>query len=64
MWGKKNRSLYNLLREFVINGPVLAYPDPLLQFILDTDASLGGVGTLLSQIQGDEEKPIAYSVKL
>ena len=42
---------------------MLRYPDPKLQYILDTDASAVGVGAVLSQIQEGEEKVIAYYSK-
>jgi len=39
---------------------VLAYPDPALPFILDTDASDVAIGATLSQVQDGEERVIAY----
>lgn len=42
---------------------MLAYPDPSLPYIIDTDASDVGLSTVLSQVQDGEEKVIAYYSK-
>lgn len=47
----------------MIQAPVLAYPDPWQEIILDTDASLDDVGAVLSQIPEGEEKLIAHYSK-
>ncbi|MBJ5510303.1 hypothetical protein JGG51_24280, partial [Salmonella enterica subsp. enterica serovar Meleagridis] len=39
---------------------VLAYPRPDQLFILDSDASNTGTGTVLSQVHDGQEKVIAY----
>jgi len=41
--------------------PILAYPDPAKEYILDTDASMGAV---LSQVQGGSEVVAAYYSKI
>jgi len=38
----------------------LAYPDPNLKYILDTDASDQNVGAVLSQVQEGREVGVAY----
>lgn len=62
-WGKEEQDAYDKLRKLFINAPVLAYPDLKTKFIPDTDASLDGIGAALSQVQGNEERPIAYYSK-
>ena len=41
-------------------APILNYPTPDDQFILDTDASNQAVGAVLSQVQNGQERAIAY----
>ena len=49
------------INHFLTNPPILAYPDFSATFILDTDASDLGIGSVLSQKGKDElEHPIAY----
>jgi len=38
----------------------LAYPDPALDYILDTDASDQNVGAVLSEVQEGREVIVAY----
>jgi len=38
----------------------LAYPDPVKECILDTDASDHNVGAVLSQVQNGQEVVVAY----
>lgn len=51
---------FNQLRSTLIETPVLAYSDSARLFIIDTDASNMGVGTLLSQDRGHGEQVVAY----
>ena len=40
--------------------PILTFPTETGQYILDTDASNFGLGGVLSQIQDDVERVVAY----
>ncbi|XDV48223.1 hypothetical protein PO909_017673 [Leuciscus waleckii] len=58
--GPENSSdLRGLKRKFT-TAPVLAYADFSLPFILEVDASHGGLGAVLSQEQQGKVRPIAY----
>lgn len=54
---------FDSLKFALTNSPVLAYPLPSGDFILDTDASNFGLGSVLSQIQNCQEKFIGYFSK-
>ncbi len=51
------------LKEALCKAPVLAYPNPDVPYIMDTDASNLAIGAVLSQLQDIEEKVIMYSSK-
>ncbi len=40
--------------------PILAFPDPKKQFILDTDASQKVIGSVLSQVDNGQEKIASF----
>ncbi len=42
---------------------MLAYPDPYLPYVMDTDASNLAIVAVLSQVQYGEEKVIMYVSK-
>ena len=44
-----------------MNPPILIYPDCTKPFILSTDASLQGIGMILSQEHDKRESVIAYA---
>lgn len=49
------------LKGKLTSSPVLAYADFTLPFILEVDASLSGLGAVLSQNQGGKIRPIAFA---
>ena len=59
-WGVEQQKAFDKLRRIMISSPALAYPDMKLEYILDTDASLDGVGAVLPQVQGGKEMAIVY----
>ena len=57
---KEHEQVFNILKDILINAPVLAYLKPKDTFILDTDASHVAIGMELSQIQDGVEMVISY----
>lgn len=48
------------LKQALTGAPLLSYPEPALQFVLDPDASSIALGAVLSQQQEGQERVIAY----
>ena len=63
-WDDGCQQAFEVLKQSLVQAPILAYPDYSLPFILDTDASEVGSGAVLSQIQNGEERVIAYYSKV
>ena len=60
-WTEQSECAFKELKKCLITSPILAYPTPSGEFVLDTDASAFGIGAVLSQIQGGQEHVIAYA---
>ena len=52
---------FSKLKEELLKSPVLGYPSPSSENILDTDASGVGIGAVLSQIHGGVEMVVAFA---
>ena len=59
-WSEANQQAFEQLKTALSLTPVLSYPIPGKDFVLDTDASNEGIGAVLSQIVDGNEKVIAY----
>ena len=58
----EHQEVFDALKEALCTAPVLGYPDFTREFILETDASLKSLGTVLSQQQKDGSvRVIAYA---
>ena len=49
----EHQEAFDALKEALCSAPVLGYPNFSREFILETDASLKGLGTILCQQQKD-----------
>ena len=60
VWDTSCSAAFQELRASLIDAPILAFPTETGQYILDTDASNFGLGGVLSQMQDDQERVVAY----
>ena len=60
-WTEECRGSFEALKTKLTTAPVLAYADFTLPFILEVDASYGGLGAVLAQEQEGKVRPIAYA---
>lgn len=60
-WSEECHWNFEALKTKLTTAPVLAYADFSSPFILEIDASYGGLGAVLSQEQNGKVRPIAYA---
>jgi hypothetical protein len=61
-WNDEATSAFNTLKEYLTSGPILRKPDFSLPFFVVTDASVQGLGAILTQKDSEgHEHPIIYS---
>ena len=60
VWDVAADDLFQELKHLLTVTPVLDYPTMEDPFVLDTDASLNGVETVLSQVQNGQERALSY----
>ena len=60
VWNDECQTAFQTLKDSLISAPILGYPDMEIPFILDTDASGFGIGSVLSQVKDGQERVIAY----
>ena len=62
VWTRECQTTFDTLKALLTSSPILAYPDFTKPFVLETDASIAGLGAVLSQRQEDgSTRPIAYA---
>jgi len=59
--GEEQERAFVELRQAMVRAPVLALPNATDPFVQDTDASDRSVGAELIQVQGGEERAVAYA---
>ena len=62
-WSKDCESAVKKLKQALRKAPILGYPNDTLPYTLTTDASLFGIGPIISQRQQWGERVIAYASK-
>jgi transposase InsO family protein len=61
LWGEKEQTAFDTLKQRLSTADVLAHPDSTRQWIIHTDASEFAIAGVLSQQQADETvRPVAY----
>ena len=58
-WGPEHQSTFTQMKQEIVSAPILAYYNPKRQTVLQTDASIKGLGACLLQ----EEKPVYFASK-
>jgi len=62
-WMHTEQQAFSHLKDCLVKAPILVYPDPAKEYILDTDASNHNMGAVLSQVQDGREVVVAYYSK-
>lgn len=61
-WSRECEVAFEALKAAITHSPVLAYPNFSLDFVLETDACVKGLGAVLSQCQDDDIlHPVAFA---
>ena len=61
-WSPDCQTAFEVLKRKLVTSPVLAYPNFKRDFVLETDASIHGIGAVLGQHQDDGNvHPISYA---
>ena len=60
VWSSECEQSFLEIKSLLMKSPIMAYPNDEGEYILDTDASDVGIGAVLSQVQDNQEKVIAY----
>jgi hypothetical protein len=64
VWEDAQEQAFRSLKRCLISAPILASPVDDADYVLDTDASLTGLGAVLHQWQGEHLKVIGYGSRV
>lgn len=59
-WTPECQQAFDTFKHLLVNPPILAFPNWDAEFIIHCDASKTGLGAILSQLDEDNERVIAY----
>ena len=60
LWTEECSKAFNELKRMLTSSPILAYPIPGLDYLLDSDASAEALRSVLSQVQDGHERVMCY----
>lgn len=63
-WEKNEQVTYENLKEQLMREPILSFPNFNEQFIVTIDASINGLGAMLSQMKHEKECAIAFASRI
>ena len=63
-WGLEQQASFETLKQAVTAAPVLVFPTDEDQFRVEADSSDFATGAVLSQLQENSWKPVAYMSKV
>ena len=58
-WGPEHQDVFKQIKHEIVRGPILAYYNPTKETVLQTDASVKGLGACLLQ----DQKPVYFTSK-
>lgn len=61
IWDHEQQQTFDNLKQILTTPPILAYLDFQLPFILHTDASINGLGSILYQMQDNKKRVISFA---
>lgn len=61
VWNSEAESSFNKIKELMSAEPILKLPDPNKTFVLRTDASSVGLGSVIMQYHDNVPHPVAYA---
>ena len=63
-WNDELDAAFNDIKRTVMNTELIHHPDPNRPFAVYCDASIDGVGAVLTQVHGGRPKPVSFCSKL